>query len=297
MAAIASPLERVESPVRDRLVTTLFLAAVLHGMLILGITFTAEEGGGESPPGLQVQLLGDNTADEQRDGPAAYLAQVSHQGTGTTRERVMARTPLGLPPQPERGSADEAAERERNDAALRDTDNPVIATASPRVTVHYTSVDEPLPPSDAERALLAASVDAGGEDAVDRVQMTGPQAREAGWISPDTRASVVAPYLDGWRRKVERLGTLNYPTIARSQRAIANPVLEVQLAPDGRLRSARIRRSSGVAELDEAALQILRLASPFDPFPADLARAYPVLRFAYEWQFEVGAKVSVQGSP
>jgi protein TonB len=296
MAAIASPLDRVETPVRDRLVTTMFIAAVLHGMLILGVTFTAADEGGESAPGLQVQLVADGTGDETRDGPAAYLAQVTHQGAGTTRERVVARTPLGLPPQP----ADQAGTttpRDAVDRARAEAGNPLLATSAPRATVRYTSIDAAPELSEAERALLAATPDAGGEDAVDRVQMTGPQAREGGWISPDTRASVVAPYLDAWRRKVERLGTLNYPTIARSHPAGRNPVLEVQLNPDGRLRSVRIRRSSGVAELDEAALQILRLASPFDPFPGELARAYPVLRFAYEWQFEAGSQVSLQGSP
>jgi protein TonB len=298
MAAITSPLERAETPVRDRLVTTLFLAAVLHGMLILGVTFTAEDSGGESAPGLQVQLVADGTGEETRDGPAAYLAQVTHQGTGTTRERVIARTPLGLQPRPTDPSAgEETPPRDPGDQDPADAGNALLVTSAPRATVRYTAIDAAPARSAAERALLAATANAGGEDAVDRVQMTGPLAREGAWVSPDTRASVVAPYLDAWRRKVERLGTLNYPTIARSHPARRNPVLEVQLNPDGRLRSIRISRSSGVAELDEAALQILRLANPFDPFPADLARAYPVLRFAYEWQFEAGSQVSLQGSP
>ena len=62
---------------------------------------------------------------------------------------------------------------------------------------------------------------------------------------------------------------------------------------DGRLRSARIRRASGQPEIDAAALDILRLASPFDPFPPDLARDYRSLRFAYEWQFEGGQPTAI----
>ena len=50
-----------------------------------------------------------------------------------------------------------------------------------------------------------------------------------------------------------------------------------------------IRRTSGSPELDQAALEILKLASPFDPFPPELAAKYRVLRFAYEWQFSGGA--------
>ena len=35
-------------------------------------------------------------------------------------------------------------------------------------------------------------------------------------------------------------------------------------------------------------LSILRLASPFDRFPPELAAEHSVLRFAYEWQFVGG---------
>ena len=50
-----------------------------------------------------------------------------------------------------------------------------------------------------------------------------------------------------------------------------------------------MRRRSGYESLDEAALNILKLASPFDPFPPDLAVDYTRLRFAYQWDFVSGS--------
>ena len=50
----------------------------------------------------------------------------------------------------------------------------------------------------------------------------------------------------------------------------------------------RITANLEGAPIDDAALQILKLASPFDPFPRDMARQYPRLRFAYEWRFDRG---------
>jgi len=47
--------------------------------------------------------------------------------------------------------------------------------------------------------------------------------------------------------------------------------------------------SSGSAKLDQAAVDILKLASPFDPFPKDLADRYRLLRFTYGWEFAGGA--------
>jgi protein TonB len=119
------------------------------------------------------------------------------------------------------------------------------------------------------------------------VQLRGVKRGEL-WITPDTRESIVAPYLDSWRQRVERIGTLNYPTAAQRAGVQASPVLEVAIDADGRLSKAEILTSSGFPDLDAAALAILKLASPFDPFPPDLAARYQTLRFAYEWQFTGG---------
>ena len=84
--------------------------------------------------------------------------------------------------------------------------------------------------------------------------LKGPQRDEL-WITPDTRAATLAPYLDAWRRKVERIGTLNYPTAARAAGAVRSPVVEVGIRANGQLDRAIIRRTSGSPELDQAAEQ------------------------------------------
>ena len=118
---------------------------------------------------------------------------------------------------------------------------------------------------------------------------TLPEARREGSLaSPATRASVLAAYLDAWRRRVERVGTANFPAEARS--APANPTLEVTLGPDGALEAVVVRRSSGHRALDQAAVDILHLAVPFDPLPPAVRAAYGGLRFAYEWDFRGDAQ-------
>ncbi len=104
----------------------------------------------------------------------------------------------------------------------------------------------------------------------------------------DTRASQIARYLHGWKLRIEQVGTLNFPNEARRRSLSGNPVLEVAIAADGQLDQVVVRRSSGHPELDQAAVNIVRLASPFDPFPTAMRKSYPVLRFAYEWQFLEG---------
>ena len=42
-------------------------------------------------------------------------------------------------------------------------------------------------------------------------------------------------------------------------------------------------------------MDILKLASPFDPFPKDLADRYRLLRFTYGWEFD-GPAASGEGT-
>jgi protein TonB len=139
----------------------------------------------------------------------------------------------------------------------------------------------PLPATEA----MAAQQPAAAQRAGDRELQLRGETRDELYVTADTRASRLAPYLDSWRRRVERIGTVNYPTVAQRRNMGGNPVVEVALQSNGKLKSARILQSSGHPEIDAAALDILRLASPFDAFPAELAKDYRSLRFAYEWQF------------
>ncbi len=103
--------------------------------------------------------------------------------------------------------------------------------------------------------------------------------------TPSTRESGLAEYLDGWRHRVERIGTANYPVELLGDPNAGRPTLEVVIDKDGRLDDIIVRRSSGDKALDQAALKILRLAAPFEPLPESIRANYDVLRFAYDWDF------------
>ena len=269
------------APVRDRLLMTLFLAALIHGMLILGLTFAGSGGGPDSSArGLDVLLASDELPTAQRNESATYLAQRTQLGSGNTSAPVVAHnqaTAAAPPPNPADAPGTSVT---RAAAAAERADDPVLATTAARTDIRYFVTPEQPLTTDAGAARPPAS-DSG------EVQLRGVKRQEL-WITPDTRESIIAPYLDSWRRRVERVGTLNYPTAAQRAGVQASPVLEVAIQADGRLAKAEIMTSSGYPELDAAALAILKLASPFDPFPPDLAARYHTLRFAYEWQFTGG---------
>ena len=56
----------------------------------------------------------------------------------------------------------------------------------------------------------------------------------------------------------------------------------------GRLTGYKILNSSGMAELDQAAIELLKRASPFDPFPNALVAYQTELTITRIWQFNQG---------
>jgi protein TonB len=105
-------------------------------------------------------------------------------------------------------------------------------------------------------------------------------------VSANTRESRIATYLDGWKRRVERVGTMNFPALDKLQR---NPILSVSISASGELEEVIIVTSSGSSELDMAAVNILRMAAPFEAFPDFMGSDYDSLKFSYEWRFSGGS--------
>lgn len=260
---------------RERLVTMLFLAALLHAIVLLGLTFSNGTRS-RTTPGMEVLLVTEDAPAVERNDKAAYAAQRSQRGAGNTREGATSSPSVAA-----------ASNEELETDTERAGEGTLLRTNAPSPQIRYLgTVLTVAPRRNARRADTEAEARSGRGDGLELVLRGDPATGK--WLSPDTRALKLAPYLDSWRRKIERLGTLNYPASALQDRRRASPVIEVVLRADGSLQSAAVQRGSGDVALDQAALNILRLASPFSPFPPELAAEYGLLRFAYQWEFEAG---------
>ena len=285
-ASLSGELREGQAPVKDRLTTTLFLAALFHGIVILGITFAAPRGDSNATPTLEVLLLTSNDTRAADNPDAQYLAQRSQEGAGTTDERVRPANPASTALMAEQAGVPDGNSDRYKEAVPGRKSTEIVSSRSDRSEVEYRSgANDPaqqaeVPVSRSPTAPRPITTSASEL----RLVLRGKRPDGTVEIIPDTRASILTPYLNAWRNKVERLGTLNFPQNARNAKT-ADPVLEVALHADGNLGDAVIVRSSGSKEIDQATLSILRLASPFDPFPSDVRKQYRELRFAYEWQF------------
>jgi len=282
------------APVKDRLMTTLFLAGLFHGIVILGVSFGVQSRSNpDSLPALEVLLVSNRLPESPENPDADYLSQRSQRGSGNTVGQRRAESPqsslvpidnAGIPQGQAltsqqagraRANAEVLASSGRANHTVRFTDAAAENSGAPQTPLLMRAGPvSPLPSVDDSEQLV----------------LKGRSEREL-VVTPNTRESDVAVYLDAWKRKVERVGTLNFPLAARREGLSGSPVLEVAVRANGEMEDIILRRSSGHAELDQAALAILKLATPFDPFPQDLRQRHDVLRFAYEWQFLAGELV------
>ncbi len=273
---------------RDRLSSTLFLAALAHGVLILGVTFTADAPRRDPPATtLDVVIV---TRDYENIAPPrspALLARQNLVGRGNAPLNARLRTALlqtldpvargpdqdGTPADPLKPGLAAPAEA-RMVAATRD--DPTVLSAE-------TGIEKPRA---AQRQLLVGDADSTELLADPDVVTVIPDAKPRELVvSANTRESRIAGYLNVWKTKVERIGTLNIPGADELAKLRSYPVLEVAIDANGSLKEAVVRNSSGYRSLDQAALEILRIAAPFEPFPKGLRDSYDVLRFEYEWHF------------
>jgi protein TonB len=279
-------------PANDRMLTTGFLAALLHGIVILGVTFSATSGssGDKGAPGLEVVLVNERVPAAAKNPNARYLSQRTQLGSGNTRKRERSLIPksslmpvdrLGVP-----SGAGLDAQRAGADTGAED----LVATHSPSQKIFYFAASSAAKDATELPLLLEKRPDLAmtpNDDGIE-LRLRG-EAKHELWIAADTRESDVAVYLDSWRRKIERVGTMNFPDVARREKHSGTPVIEVTIGADGKLLQTNVRRSSGAAEIDEAAMRILKLAAPYDPFPSELSAKHDQIRIAYEWQFLDGS--------
>jgi protein TonB len=101
--------------------------------------------------------------------------------------------------------------------------------------------------------------------------------------------------MDQWRRKVERVGNLNYPEAARKEGLSGRLILEVGLNVNGEVESVAIKKSSGHPTLDRAARKIVYLAGPYAPFPDTIRHEVDTLYITGTWRFiQEGLTTTVQ---
>ena len=276
---------------RERFGFTVFLSACVHAIIILGVGFTYLEEL-NSEPALEITMA--QYRSEFAPDEADFFAQENQIGSGALDSAAAPSTPFKsdfnadviqeVLPVPQ-------AQEIVNETEVQDI--AVIASFQNEQKVQQ-QLDELEPEEDTllsdqstpdDLSLAIASLQAQLD--LQR-QVYAKRPRKYTISSASTKKSHDALYLDGWRRRIEAVGNINYPNEARIQRLYGNLRMLVALFPNGEVSEIQILQSSGHSVLDQAAVQIVNIAAPFDPFPEAMRAEADILEIIRTWRFHEG---------
>ena len=273
----------------ERLSFTAFLALAIHAVIILGVAFTAD-GRDKVAPTLNITLA--NHRSDKAPDQADYLAQFDQEASGdsaearelTAREIAEATdsTVNQITPPPERKSAVQMQRDEAFITSVDGTDDRAQSERSDSLDVDQTieAEDRNTPQVNPEIASLRAKLDKLQQEFAKR-----PRIRRM--TSVATKGSSDAAYLNEWTQKVEMLGNENFPRAALDEEIFGSLRMSVLVNSDGTVDNVEILKPSGYPVLDQAAVQIVRLASPFKAFPPEILATADQLDIIRTWRFEI----------
>jgi protein TonB len=179
----------------------------------------------------------------------------------------------------------------------KQVDKPIQKAEAPRERASEQAVAAapPAPAVPSGAALIARSFEIASLDAeiAERMEAKAKRPRRK-FISATTSEYKFAAYMEAWRAKVERIGNLNYPDEARRNKLSGSLILDVALKSDGSIEEITVRKPSGHATLDDAAIRIVRLAAPYAAFPEDFNKEVDILHITRTWQFQSGDRFASQ---
>ena len=270
----------------DRLGMTLFLAAVFHGIVILGITFSiSPPAESESLPALDVILVQTQAPSKAED--AKFLAQVSQLGGGSSEEQTRPTDLFSAPSLSKNpGLAmtttqqQKASQKQPEKVALLHQDDSsysINTDDNKQNPDNITQLNQRTQHENNKQARLAHELST-------QIQSQAEKTRIK-YLNSSTREFLPATYMRQWINRVERIGNLNYPDQARREKLSGTLILDVVINADGELVKTDLRQSSGHQLLDDAAKRIVQLAAPYSPFPAKLREQADVIHITRSWEF------------
>ncbi|MEW8321566.1 MAG: energy transducer TonB [Candidatus Thiodiazotropha taylori] len=268
----------------------LFVATALHAFVILGITFKPFD---PSKPeyqqqSLEVMVVRQPKQQPEEDEQADYLAQVAQIGGG--EKRLQEKPQTAEPPAPP-----QAAQAPPPLQQPVSQPQPLTTEQSEQQAAVENRIVERQPMPTASQLLNSKNMEIARLTAeLERKSEAYAKLPKRKAISASTKEYKYASYLDAWRRKVERIGNLNYPDQAKRDRLYGNLVLHVAVKADGSVDQIRVLHSSGHKILDDSAIRIVRLAAPFSPFPNEIRKETDILDITRTWQFLRSGKLNAE---
>jgi protein TonB len=288
MKPTASPSLHNFSPYNsDILLLALFIAAVFHVIVLLGINFTKPQ---KNRINKSIEISLAHTPLKNAPKQAKFLANEHQLGAGdhTFKPKAVDQTPPA--PKSESEVNVKTPDQENFHEKKKPLIQKVMSQTHAPVKIDHP-VEQPEQPEEAPEEkpkLSAETLQQQIAQLGERIRSSQPTAEQnkIKFVnSVSTHKFLAAQYVKDWEEKVERTGNLNYPEAARQKDSSQILTMDVGINADGSIYSMRIVTSSGNPALDEAAKRIVKMSAPFAELPYDLLKEVNVLVITRVWKF------------
>jgi protein TonB len=264
------------------------MAIALHAAVILGVGFILALPKGPSSTRMDITLS--HYKSDKKIYDADYVAQTNQEASGSESQKKELTTtelaPINSSEIKQFNPEVSMAQKQSSKANMQ-----VVSTESisaNKVSKKKTDKEQEAEKLKSEvdklqRELEMASLQA-KLDKEQQVYARLPRVRRASSVA--TKAAEDAEYLYHWQRRIETIGNQNYPAQSREQQIYGDVQVLVVVDSSGKLDKVELLSSSGHKLLDDAALKIVRLSSPFKPFTAEMKKSVDKLEIIRTWQFQ-----------
>ncbi len=277
----SSNFSQSDVSVSDALLIAFFIALVVHAFIILGVSFSLPQ---PEKINKQIEITLSHNQAKKAPKKSNYLAQDNQLGAGK-------KTKKPTPPKQKLPSQGSSRQKPPRKVQSKQSSQPKIKQKLITQKQAKEKIDtaKPKPPAPVRRTKLTT-------EALQRqIAQLGAKIRHSQQAAEKTKIKFVnsvsthkylaAQYVADWEQKVEKVGNLNYPKVARKKGFTGSLTTDVGINPDGSIYSIRITKSSGIAALDLAAKRIIRLSAPFAALPEEILQELDVLVITRVWRF------------
>ncbi|MES2075041.1 MAG: TonB family protein [Pseudomonadota bacterium] len=253
------------------LYTAIGISLLVHGAL-LAVHFVAPTAFRLQPtdPGLEVILV--NAKHNKAPLKADALAQANLDGGGTV-DKGRSKSPLPDMRKVETGDSVKAVKRRISELEQKQSELLTQAKPNPFAAAPVTEKNKPDPaPSGADLMETSKAIARMSAEISETIEDQNKRPKKT-FVTPSTRGVGYAIYYKTMQKRIEDVGTLNFPQ-QNGRKLYGQLVISIPVFQDGTIYQrdggAKIDRSSGNAALDAAALNIVRRSAPFGKFPPNM---------------------------
>jgi protein TonB len=250
------------------------LSLLVHAVVLL-IHFVAPASPPSEPvdPGLDVILV--NAKHNKAPSKAQALAQANLDGGGNAD---LGHTKSPLPDMRNNEDGDAIRQAQRRIEELENRQKDLLAQTQqqffkvpPNLDKKKTNDNKPHTDgqhdTDANKAIIRMAA-----EIAQSIENQNKRPRKT-FITPSTKAVGYALYYKAMQKRIEDRGTLQFPE-KDGKKLYGELIVYIPIFQDGSIYEKeggpRIEKSSGIPDLDKAALRIIRHSAPFGKFPPNM---------------------------